>query len=80
MSKGKLQDDDFDKSVRSGISGPLDKAFGWGYDNPREESKVRGAIHGVYHTFQGVKEWCRGNNDNSSRQFDRAGEQFKKGW
>lgn len=67
--KGKLRDDAFDKGVRSSISEPLDRALGWGYNNPREESRVRGAVHGVYHTFQGVKEWARGNGADSNRQF-----------
>jgi hypothetical protein len=53
--KGQLRDDTFDKSVRSGISNPIDSILGWGYNNPRNYSAIRGDIHGVYHTFQGYK-------------------------
>ena len=75
-----LNDDKFDKGVRSGVSDPLDKALGWAYDNPKEDSKVRGAVHGTYHAFQGAKEYMRGNEADSDRQFERSKEQFGKGW
>lgn len=63
--KGQLRDDDFDKKVRKGVSDPLDKALGWGYDDPRNESALRGDIHGIYHGFQGYKEHLRGNKEDS---------------
>ena len=54
------------------FSDKLDSAMGWegGY---KEESKFWGAIHGVWHTGAGIVTL-------NPKEFDWAGEQFKKGW
>ena len=49
-----------------GLSNWLDKQMGW---YSPSDSRVRGAIHGVWHTGAGI---CTFN----SREFSRAGEQF----
>ena len=73
----KKVDDDTKKSepllnppaVRN-LSNKLDNAIGWerGY---KEDSRVRGLIHGTWHAGAGI--WT-GN----PKEFDRAGEQFGK--
>ena len=59
------------KAVR-GFSNWLDEKAGW-HGGYKEESKVRGFVHGVWHTGAGV---CTFNK----KEFSRAKEQFKKGW
>eukprot|EP00484_Ammonia_sp_Unknown_P005401 CAMPEP_0197057388 /NCGR_PEP_ID=MMETSP1384-20130603/96688_1 /TAXON_ID=29189 /ORGANISM="Ammonia sp." /LENGTH=72 /DNA_ID=CAMNT_0042491793 /DNA_START=74 /DNA_END=289 /DNA_ORIENTATION=+ len=59
------------KPVR-GFSDKLDNAMGWN-DGYKNESKVRGFIHGVWHTGAGVVTL-------NPKEFSRAGDQFKRGW
>lgn len=49
----------------------LDEAMGWtgGY---KEDSAVRGTIHGVYHSAVGVIKHCSGNTEGAQAEFDRA--------
>ena len=51
-------------------SNKLDKAMGWEGDY-KDESRLRGFVHGVWHTGAGI---ATGN----PKEFDRAGEQFSK--
>ncbi|UJR11648.1 hypothetical protein I4U23_015829 [Adineta vaga] len=59
------------------FSDGLDKVMGWngGY---KEESCVRGAIHGYYHDRQGDKREKQGDHDGAKLERDRAQQQYDK--
>lgn len=65
------------KSMRS-FSDKLDSVCGW-KDGYKEESGVRGFIHGVYHSGVGAAKWVAGNSEGAKAEFKRAGDQFSKG-
>ena len=72
-----MSDDNKDKSeplanpsAWRDASNKLDKAMGW-EGNYKDESRLRGFVHGVWHSGAGI---VTGN----PKEFDRAGEQFSK--
>ncbi|CAD8094844.1 unnamed protein product [Paramecium sonneborni] len=59
------------------ISDKMDNFFGWqnGY---KQDSLIRGIIHGCYHGMWGVLKYMALNGEGSKREFKRAKDQFQR--
>jgi hypothetical protein len=51
--------------------------MGWAGDK-KEQSGVRGAVHGVYHSAVGVGKATSFNLQGAKAEFNRAGQQFDR--
>ena len=59
------------------ISDSLDQKFGW-VGEEQEKSRIRGALHGLYHTFAGIGKTLYKNEEGAKCEFDRAKIQFNR--
>ena len=59
------------------VSDELDEKMGW-TGQKKEQSALRGLIHGVYHRCVGVAKKMAGNEEGAKAEFNRAGQQFDK--
>ena len=75
MAKNNKKLDVVEIAAMRGFSNYLDELFGW-KDGYKDESSIRGFIHGVWHTGAGV---CRFvSSGNAGDEFIRAGQQFDR--
>ena len=59
------------------VSNKLDDKMGWEGER-REQSGVRGIVHGVYHGAVGCKDYLTGNSEKGNAEWERAGQQFDR--
>ncbi|CAD8161733.1 unnamed protein product [Paramecium octaurelia] len=78
QAKQQLQDKELNnnRTMRS-ISDKIDDFFGWQH-NYKQDSLVRGIIHGCYHGMWGVFKYMASNTVGSQREFKRAKDQFQR--
>jgi hypothetical protein len=60
------------------ISDKLDNVFGWINDEIKEKSRIRGALHGMYHSIVGLGKKLSRNEEGAKCEFDRAQIQFHR--
>lgn len=59
------------------ISDKLDNQFGW-VGEDQEKSRIRGALHGLYHFTVGTAKMLYKNKEGAQCEFDRALIQFRR--